>query len=333
MNKVLLLLAAAAAGRSGSCADGVAILSFCEQRVLTWTSSCASGVAVIQTATDVQEDCWTPAFYDIATNAVRTTAVPPPQASVGFYRVAIQTNAPDSSLVLHLAFDNDFSEGVLLDISGHGNHAIRYSVSNWPYRATGPDGSQAGQFWRYTPTSGTYAAVAHAPELNNLSNGTVLAWAHYTTNSYGASAIIDCGWYQNPYSWDLARSYSYDTRFTIVNTNGRAFYAVRYPDYSQSFETGGWHCYGATWNGINIVGYFDGVPISTNSQDGFPELVLGGRSHWIAVGCRHHDGTPEWGDDLYPNNGWMGGEIDDIRIYSRPLTALEIEDLYIRHRR
>jgi Concanavalin A-like lectin/glucanases superfamily len=160
----------------------------------------------------------------------------------------------------------------------------------------------------------------------------LLVWAHYNANSYHVSTIIDGSSYSIfPYSWALGRVYSSNTRFYVYDTNGGAFQAVVYPDPS-SGETGDWHYYGVTWDGTNFVGYFDGSAISTNSQTGFPALVLGGKAsaHWIAVGCLTHNGSPQIDGDNYPNNGFFGGEIDDIRIYNRALSGAEVQSLYNR---
>jgi hypothetical protein len=241
---------------------------------------------------------------------------------------------------LYVPFDNDFTNsGVILDVSGYGNHALRYSLTNWPSPTTGPDGSSAAWFHRVGSFEGggDYAGVpwtTNSP-FYRLTNGTLLVWAYYTSNSYHVSTIIDGSSYYNFLgSWSLGRVYSSDSRFTVYDRNGNGFYAVGYPDSAPTGDTGGWHYYGVTWDGASFFGYFDGVPISTNSQSGFPALILGGDpwAHWIAIGCLTHDGTPQIDGDGYPNNGYFGGGIDDLRIYNRALNAAEIAALYNRRK-
>jgi hypothetical protein len=41
-----------------------------------------------------------------------------------------------------------------------------------------------------------------------------------------------------------------------------------------------------------------------------------------------HDGTPQWGDDMYPNSAYFAGKMDDLRIYNRTLSAAEVQALY-----
>ena len=343
------------------------ILSLQTNGALTWTSTFTNGIAVVQTSSNLQTGSWSLLYYDLASNieplpvtlwlssnyiavdynyhdpsnTVRTTQLPPLSAPKAFYRLAILTNPPDPTLVLHLSFDNDLSIRAILDTSGHGNHALQYSPTNWPAATTGPDGSRAGLFSgpRFAPpphdpdyTQGDYAGIPYSPALDHLSNGTVLAWAFYDFTSYHNSTIIDNSIYGTDYgSWSLGRTYTYNTLFEIGVGNGSngTYLAVQYPDFAPGGgSTGGWHYYGATWDGTNIVGYFDGLPISTNSQAGFPELVVGTAS-WTAIGCKVHAGTPQWGDpDDLPNWGWLGGKIDDVRIYKRALNPAEILSLY-----
>ena len=49
--------------------------------------------------------------------------------------------------------------------------------------------------------------------------------------------------------------------------------------------------------------------------------------HWLCIGALSHDGTPQWGDDYYPNAGFFVGRFDDLRIYSRTLAAAEVQAL------
>ncbi|MGA2863539.1 MAG: LamG-like jellyroll fold domain-containing protein [Verrucomicrobiota bacterium] len=305
------------------------ILSLSPNNELVWSNRQTGLFSQVEISTNLLLNAWKPFFYEFASNGTFRTVLPGCAASAAFYRVGIVTNIPDRSLVLHLPFDNAFSNGVVLDVSGYANHGLRYSLTNWPSAAAGPDGSQAGQFHRDFSTSGDYVVVPYSPRLDALSNGTLLVWAYYTASSYGASAIVDAGWWEQANSWTLGRNYSTETEFTISSgINNGDIVVVTYPDASPTYDTLGWHYYGVTWNGTHFVGYFDGLAISTNSQAGIANLKIGGAYRWIGIGCRNHSGTPVWGDDLYPNNGWMGGYIDDVRVYNRALSAGEVVDLY-----
>lgn len=314
------------------------IVSFQPNVALTWTNTLTNGLVQVQATQNVSAGPWKPMAYDLATNTLRTVGLPTNSAPAAFYRLSVSTNIPDPSLVLHLPFDNDFTNsGLILDVSGYGNHALRYSLTNWPKPIRGPDGSVAGGFHRVGTFEGggDYAGIpwTTSSPFYSLTNGTLLVWAYYTTNSYGASAIIDgSSYYTYPYSWSLGRDYSFTTRFDVNLPGGYTLHAAVYPDDSSSsnYDTGGWHYYGITWDRAKFIGYFDGAAFSTNSQAGIPALILGGDpwAHWIAVGCYTHDGTPQIDGDGYPNNGWIDGGIDDVRLYNRPLSSTEVQQLY-----
>lgn len=333
-----------------------------KESTICWSGLYSNRVIIVEATANLQADCWAPVYCDLAsswlpvklyipgegytnvnygtgTNLVHATRVPVTNAPDQFYRVALRINPPDPSLVLHLSFENDFSNRLIIDSSGYNNHALQFSPSNWPFITKGPDGSQAAGYSPRHPlpgtqyTQGDYAGIPASPVLDSLSNGTVLAWCHYAAESYHNSTIIDAASYGiESATWLLGRSYTYDTRFSIGIGNGTNKYcdALVFPDTINpyvTYDTGGWHHYGVTWDGTNIVGYFDGRPFQTNSQGHYLALRMG-KAQWLAIGCKVHQGTPQWGDDLYPNSGWMTGEIDDVRIYNRALSPAEIFNIY-----
>src|SRR5205085_5059141 len=124
-----------------------------------------------------------------------------------------------------------------------------------------------------------------------------------------------------------------------------------------------WHLYTITWDGTNIVDYLDGSPytssstysnsnnriytnryesgrlytvvwtndpvIVTQSQYGILSSTnsVGGLYNWIAVGVNSHSNLPT-PDNMGPNNGQLWGQLADIRIYRRALSAAEVLALY-----
>ncbi len=140
------------------------ILSLQTNGVLTWINGMTNRIAVIQRNTNLNAGAWSPFYYDsggysrtsfypspyyqdVVMPSLRTTPLPLPIGPSGFLRLGIQTNPPDPTLLMHLSFDNDFTNtGVVLDISGHGNDGLRYGrpgyPTNWPSATIGPDGSR-----------------------------------------------------------------------------------------------------------------------------------------------------------------------------------------------
>jgi len=122
--------------------------------------------------------------------------------------------------------------------------------------------------------------------------------------------------------------------------------ALKWPDAtvdSAGGSAGGvWHHYAWTFTNGLFRGYLNGTNFPTTasapSQRGSNTVPLTALTMdingWLAIGCKTHFTspipyeTPEFGDDLYPNHGWMNGHIDDIRIYNRVLTDSEIHAVY-----
>jgi hypothetical protein len=281
-----------------------------------------------------------PVYYTAPTNPTRMVQVP--TNNLAFYRVAVQTNIPDPSLVLHLTFNQDLSSGIVLDTSGYGNHGLRYGLTNWPSTTIGPDGAQAAEFHVYSaadPTYygvGDYVAILGTPSLDHLSRATICAWAHYYRSLDGnyandhTAALLDASWGDTPGSWLLGRIYGDTTGFYIYTSAYNGLSVIGFPDAAPTGDTGGWHYYVVTFDGTKLTGYFDGQPIGTYSQLGLvTELRIGGaNANYIAISTWAHNGTPQFADDQYPNCCWMNGAIGDTRIYNRALSASEVLALY-----
>lgn len=331
------------------------ILSMQSSGKATWTSSLANRIATFQVSTNLQPTDWVPYFYDFSTASTQVTVLPMPRSPQGFCRLAIQTNVPDASLVMHFPLDNAFSNGIVLDVSGHNNHGVRFSSTNWPSAVNGIVGPQSAHYRPPTqviqgtePHSyGDYIAVTNWNGIEFLTNGTISVWAWFDVNSYAATALLNAGYSVGAaidsasatYSWHFGRDYTEGVCF-VVFMPASDVKKVYFPDDTiynggnSTYATTNWNLYSVTWNAAanQIIGYYNGTPYSTNTMDA-PYLRIYSPFHWLAIGCWHHEGTPQMdyglpGGDMYPNNGWMGGSIDDVRIYNRALNAAEITVLY-----
>jgi hypothetical protein len=310
------------------------ILSLSRNGALAWTSSYTNGITIIQTSSNLPASSWSPYYYDIATNGGRVTQLPGLNPPKSFYRLAIQTNPPDPGLVLHLPFDNTFTNGVVLDVSGHGANAYNLNLTNQVIATNGKLG-QGGYWGQSYPMGdfslGPYLAITNYSSFEFLTNGTVSVWAWPNSYSGQTTALIDAGYPGMNNSWSLRRYYNIPFEFTIW-TNGSAndthlLYfpsdIVGYPNYA----TADWHHYCVTWQGNGpAIAYYDGAPVATNTLP-VPYLQVGSLGHWVAIGCWTHNNT-DLPDGTGPNNGWMGGKMDDIRIYKRALSPTEVQDLH-----
>ncbi len=302
---------------------------------LTWSTDLNDGIAVIEKATDLPAGPWSPILYDRLTAGTKQVALPYAPEPEHFYRIQTIVQPADPSLLLSLSFNNDFSQGTIFDLSGYANHGERYHTNHWPGTTNGPDGSPAGLFRIYYDNygpgkkSGDYAAIVNPPELNNLEEATILAWAHFYQTPTGqvdhTATIIEAA-NTAVGGWGLGRVYSDNTRFWISGPGNTTIYAVRYPDATRTGNTGGWNHYAATFNRGAIQGFYNGTNfLSTNVP--ITKLIQAGK--FMCVSCWNHGGTPEWDDNDggYPNNAFMNGAIDDIRIYGRVLTPEEIKTI------
>jgi len=331
------------AGMQVAFADQPVIKSFNPNTGLVWTNPIQGNLSIIERSTNLVTGSWVPFFYDWGTNGLFTTHIPGSLSDQMFYRIGVQTNIPDPSLVMDLSFDNTFSNGTVLDISGHGNNGLRYGrpdyPTNWPTLTVGPDGSQAAEFHWYLDgyglygKSGDYIGIPYSPSFLNLAQATITAWVHYYTalgndiNNDQNSTIFDTG-KDVPGTWNLGRNYSDYTTFSVYTGPDSAVQLLGFPDASPTGDSGGWHYYSVTFSNGFVKGYFDGAPFGTSTV-GVPALTMAG--YYIGIACWTFNEDP-WMDltvDEHPNNAWINGAVDDLRIYNRTLSDTEIAALYL----
>ena len=189
------------------------IVSLQTNRALTWMAEITNGITIVEKSTTLLPGSWSPFYYDSGFYArtssypypyfvdvplamPRTTLLPSSTNSAAFFRLAMQTNAPDPSLLLHFTFDNDFVHNrVVLDSSGHNNHGLAYGrpgyPTNWPSATVGPDGSQAAEFhyyrdgWGDYGTSGDYIGIPTITDFTNVPQATISFWCHYYADPLG----------------------------------------------------------------------------------------------------------------------------------------------------
>src|ERR1035438_3296051 len=161
------------------------ILSLTPSGAMAWTGDYTNRIAEVQQSTNLQMGSWEPYYYDIVTNTLQATQLPGSSSPHAFYRLAVQTNVPDPSLVMRLSFENDFSLGRVLDVSGHGADAYNLNLTNPVVPANGKFG-QGGYWGTWYPMGeyslGPYLAVTNYSSFEFLTNGTVGVWAW--PNSY-----------------------------------------------------------------------------------------------------------------------------------------------------
>jgi len=327
---------------------------------LSWSGGQGNRAAAIQIATNLFSPDWSTVKYDLATNGTRRVILPATDSPASFYRVAVLNTPPDSNLVLHLTFENDFSplsgvtNGVLVDNSGYDNHGWSYplagtNVYRFPTLTEGPDGGPAGDFRMYYDgygkygRSGDHVVIPMSPSFSALTNATIMAWARYYREDYFPDSprfelVQNCtilnAYYQGaPWSWTLGRNYSPSTVFTVLDPLVGDLSVVTFPDLASSRDkggdTGGWNHYAVTFNNGVFRGYYNGQDLGQTAI--IRTNVLLASRYYIALGCWNFGRAPSSGTYTagYPNAGWMYGAIDDVRIYKSVLSTQEIYGIYL----
>jgi hypothetical protein len=256
------------------------------------------------------------------------------------------------------------SSPFVTDINGYGSTMLFWGTvstpTNWPNRvaytnALGPPGF-AAEFISNTnpiPSYGNfsvadYGGVTNIGAFSNLSAITITAWVMYYPHAPGVDGscrIIDTqdGSPGAGATWSLGRNSAYQTSFDLFTNrdyNTQNSLHINFPDN----ESTDWHFYAATFNCSNqlMYGYLDGTNFTSRNLTGYSSattnLIVGvpqsggvypGMNGWLGIGCATHSGSPQLYDDSFPNNGWMDGQVHDLRVYNRDLGAGEILALYL----
>lgn len=239
--------------------------------------------------------------------------------TIGAYEGATAEVVP-TNMVLHITFNNWGGGTNALDSTANHCDAALFGYStNWPTPGIGPDGGSAAQILNYQ-----YFGITNVTPILNMTNGTVAVWAKHNPG-YGEtySYILDANYpFPATNGWGIFHDPQNATKLYVTDSGYTRREILTYSDFGDTK----WHHYAFTWAGTNCIGYFDGVAFQTNALPS-PVLTLDD-ANWLAIGTMQHDGTPQWGDDAYPNSGWLNGNIADIRMYNTTLSATEILDVY-----
>lgn len=306
----------------------------------------SNGILAVETSADMSAENWNTVLYDFASNGEQTVQIDIEPTPVSFYRTYVQSTPADTGLVVHISFDNDSRNGVLLDASGYGHHGRRFGypdgTNNWPKPIVSLDRTKAGDFDYYYDgwslgRSGDYAGITNLAMLSNMTNATVCVWAHYHTaysGDYGEdnnACLLSAG-YAVKGAWSFGRISSDYTKLAVFydDSHTAGLLAGSWPDrtYQTDGNSGGWNHYAFTFDAGTFVTYFNGDQLSSVHLSAVDYLTVA--YYFLGIGCQTHNGDP-WLDDtdIYPNHGWLNGKLEDVRIYRRVLSDTEIHDLYI----
>jgi uncharacterized protein (TIGR03437 family) len=214
----------------------------------------------------------------------------------------------DSSLVGYWTFDEG-TGSVVNDYSGSNN------TGNWQgtgaHWAVGKVGSYAGQLNIVSPSTGDYVDIPYSSSLGFANQSfTITLWFYptsFTTSYYNPFGLMgNFIFAQDP-----------DGTFRAKLYDGTDW---RYTNITEKEALNAWNYVTAIYNNADLKThlYLNGQECTDQLQDvGLPsfqnygDLDLGG-----------------WGGSGYPSLGLSQGLIDDVRIYSRALSASEIQAMY-----
>jgi hypothetical protein len=274
---------------------------------------------------------WMVPSVNIASTNTMTTTITMPSGNVtataNFVPVAsgsspvTTTNTPVTSgsgpvttsngLVAWYAFD-DGNGSAAADSSGNG---IAGTLANNPAWGSGVIGSGAlsfngsSQYVSIPNQSGTTLAGVNAATVSAwvktttggtiiCSGGACINWGNYTLSVAGGSAVAE---------------------FVNANVSSGQFSVSS----SSTVNDGKWHLITGVLNGTSITLYVDGAISGARSDFSGNIFNDSGRSV-IDIGA-----TPATGECGSPAIGYFNGSIDDVRIYNRPLSSSEIQNLYL----
>jgi hypothetical protein len=265
----------------------------------------------------------------------------------------------DPDLKLHYSFNADTytASGRLVDLSGYNHDGIRFNSTNWIVSTNGANGTFGALFiTNFLSTNGAsvypgsqYIAVTNMSE--NLTAGAVAFWVQFFDKNTGTGQKVSTlfwsghrpvfGQLQYTNMFRIGRLQLPDQRqvsmriWTAANPDGAGQLMLMGPVNSVSStdtSTTQLDHYVFTWNCTNDTSalYVNGVLFQTNTVQGVPWLRIGGGAtdDYLCIGAASQDGTYLWGDDAFPNDHYHNGILDDIRIYSKALSASDVSAIY-----
>jgi prepilin-type N-terminal cleavage/methylation domain-containing protein len=189
------------------------------------------------------------------------------------------------------------------DASGYGNNGTLTNSPTWQSGAN----CKVGDCLSFNPASSQYINVNNSNSLN-VSTITMTAWVYLTSYSCPADRGIIVN-KENQYEWGIrCNSGNLDA---AISPNW-AWYGT-----TQLVPLNGWHFVAVTWDGNAQNYYIDGQLSQSYSLTNKGSITSG--SGCLRIGARNGCGTA---------TSFFNGQIDDVRIYNRALSAQEIQDLY-----
>jgi hypothetical protein len=211
--------------------------------------------------------------------------------------VTITVSAALPELIAHYTFD-----GTAADSSGSGKNATLSGTTSY---AAGKIGNAL-----VLDGSSGYASLPSGI-VSGLNDFSITTWVKAgDTDTW--SRVFDFGTGMTTYMFLTVNSGSYP-RYAITTSGNGSEQKVT---GTAAFTTGTWHHIAVTQSGSTATLYIDGSAAASNTSTTLKPSGLG-------TTTQNYIGRSEWSSDPYLN-----ASIDDFRIYSRALSAAEVNTLY-----
>jgi len=218
-------------------------------------------------------------------------------------------------LVGHWTFDGkDVTNGRINDVSGNGNHGNASGIATSTFYRPGKIG-QAGNFDGVDDR----VRVGDMDSADGTATLTVSAWVKPSTidDSAHRSIISKTGGVSGSFTgWSLLRVNTEAYRFYIRNSTDGTVTATS----DAVFRDTNWHHVVGVYDGSAVRVYVDGT--EADSTPPSATSIIPAESKEVCIGDTGTSGGTCTTLNPFP------GLIDDVRIYSRALTAAEISALY-----
>jgi hypothetical protein len=212
-----------------------------------------------------------------------------------------------TGLVGYWRFDENTGASAA-DLSGQGNNGTLKPSGNKPAWVAGRIGLSA--LTCNGNDNGISVPSSFRDELNPINNISVSAWVNVATSK--SSRVVTKGWGD---SYAIEMSVTNQVSWRLISVAGDIALTS-----DQTLTNGVWyHLVGTYDAGTTVKLYINGIEEKSSAYAN----QLNGWAQNVGIG-----NIPHTLDNLgYLGNGFAGS-IDDVRIYSRALTAADVKELY-----
>jgi outer membrane protein assembly factor BamB len=208
------------------------------------------------------------------------------------------------NLVAYWSFDH----GDATDDSGNENHGTVYGAILTYDRFGNPDSA-----FSFDGVD-DYIEVADSDSLDVSKEITIIGWVNVNSYTDEWLGVVNKASSDDNDTFEICIHSSKYLHFPLnFQNSGR----ICYNSNPGLFNEGEWHFFGAVYDGTDVSIYIDGI--LSNSYTSTNES-LKTNDHNLIIGAEKED---------YNGPHYFNGILDEIRIYSKPLSESEIKELYV----